>query len=184
MPFKKTQSADCRDSKLVKTQPSIQTVNLDVTDSQPDRPITPSIAPQISPDTLSEAEKCFYQEDYRNAIQIAQRAIADSPHSPHSFELHHLIAHAHANLGENDQAKHCCEKAIAINSLAVEPYYLLAHIAREQGLLDQAKKLLKRIVYLAPTSITAYLELSSLYTQQGDTSRAKKMQVSALELMQ
>lgn len=182
--LKTPQSADCKDGKLVKPQLSIQTVNLDITDSQPDRPITPSIAPQISPDTLSEAEKCFYKEDYRTTIQIAQRAIAHSPHSPHSFELHHLIAHAHANLGENDQAKHYSEKAIAINSLAVEPYYLLAHIAREQGLLDQAKKLLKRIVYLAPTSITAYLELSSLYTQEGDTSRAKKMQVSALELMQ
>ena len=169
-------------SKLVKAQLNTQATNSDWASFPTDYVSAPStIPPQPQQDTLHEAEKCFCKGDYRNTIQIAQRAIAQNQHS---FELHHLTAQAYASLGENDQVKHYCEKAIVINSLAISPYYLLAHIAREQGQMEQAKNMLKRIIYLDPTAITAYLELSSLYTQEGDMSRAKKMQVSALELMQ
>lgn len=178
----KKQSVAIDHSKLVKTQPNAQVTKLDRTHCQPNSAIAPLTAtPQPNQDTLSEAEKCFCKGDYRNAIQIAQRAIVQNQHS---FALHYLTAQAYASLGENDQVKHYCEKAIVINSLAISPYYLLAHIAREQGQLEQAKNMLKRIIYLDPTAITAYLELSSLYTQEGDVSRAKKMQSSALELMQ
>ncbi|XHX78643.1 MAG: CheR family methyltransferase [Stenomitos frigidus ULC029] len=159
-----------------------QAANIAQTYAQSDSMIVPSkISPQLKQDALFEVEKCFCKGDYRNAIQIAQQAIAQNLHS---FEFHHLIAQAHASLGENEQAKNYCEKAIAINALAISPYYLLAHIARDQDHLEQAKSLLKRIIYLDPTAITAYLELSSLYTQEGDRVRARKMQASALELMQ
>ncbi len=169
-------------SELVKTQLNTQATNLDGTHCQPNHAIASSTTPpQPNQDTLAEAEKCFCKGDYRSAIQIAQRAIAQNQHS---FALHHLTAQAYASLGENDQVKYYCEKAIDINALAISPYYLLAHTAREQGQLEQAKNMLKRIIYLDPTAITAYLELSSLYTQEGDVSRAKKMQASALELMQ
>ncbi|MBD2036847.1 hypothetical protein H6F76_17705 [Leptolyngbya sp. FACHB-321] len=169
-------------SKTIKTQLNTQATNLDWTPFQLDYAIaSTTTTSQSKQDTLSEAEKCFCKGDYRDTIQIAQRAIAQNQHS---FELHHLTAQAYASLGENDQVKYYCEKAIVINPLAISPYYLLAHIAREQGQLEQAKNMLKRVIYLDPTAITAYLELSSLYTQEGDVSRAKKMQASALELMQ
>jgi chemotaxis protein methyltransferase CheR len=166
----------------VKTQLNTQSVPLATIASQFNHATTPSLpSPKPKQDTLSEVEKCFCKGDYQDAIQIAQREIANDPGS---FELHHLIAQSHANLGENDQARQYCEAAISINSLAVSPYYLLAHLAREQGNLEQAKNWLKRIIYLDPASVTAYLELSSLYTQEGNIYRAKKFQTSALELMQ
>lgn len=167
-----------RSQLFVSPQNNTRTVKSDISHSASKHPIAP---PQPQPDTLSEAEQCFCKGDYRNAIQIAQRSIAQNLHS---FELHHLIAQSYAELGEYDQAKPYCEKAIAINALAVSPYYLLVHLAREQGHLDQAKNLLKRIIYLDPASITAYLELSAIYAQEGDVSRAQKMQTSAQELMQ
>jgi chemotaxis protein methyltransferase CheR len=143
-------------------------------------PADSTISSERAHKILSEAQTLFQKEAYREAIQKAKQVIALLPGH---FGAYHLIAQAHANLGEYDKAKQSTQQAIQINSLSAEPYYLLAHIAEEQGDIEAAKRFFKRIIYLAPSSIFAYLELASLYEREGDMPRANKMRMTAFELL-
>lgn len=129
---------------------------------------------------MKEAEMLFQEEDYVQAINKAEQVIAC--HAKH-FAAHYLLAQAYANLGQHNQAVYYCQKAIAIDSLAVQPYHLLAHIAEEKQDLEKAKIFLKTIIYLSPSFVSAYLELASIYEKEGNSIRAKKMLATALELL-
>lgn len=129
---------------------------------------------------IKEAEILFQEEAYMPAIKKAEEVIACHPQH---FAAHYLMAQAYANLGQHSKAVYYCQQAIAIDSLAVQPYHLLAHIAEEKQDLEKAKIFLKTIIYLAPSSVSAYLELAAIYEKEGNTNRAKKMLATALELL-
>ncbi len=148
---------------------------------KPDRTSTGANPDEITGEALMrEAETLFKKEAYPEAIQKAEQAIAKKPRH---FGAHYLIAQAHANLGQYEQANRACQLAIQIDSLSAEPYYLLAHLAEERGDIEAAKMFFKRIIYLAPASIFAYLELASLYEREGDMFRSRKMRATAVELL-
>ncbi|MGE5659353.1 MAG: CheR family methyltransferase [Actinomycetota bacterium] len=129
---------------------------------------------------LKEAETCFRDKAYTEAIQKAEQAIQLSPHN---FDAYYLLAQVHANIGKYDQAIRHCKLASEIDSLSIFPYYLLAHIYEEKGDLEQAKNWLKRIIYLSPYSISAYLKMGDVYEVEGDLMRAKKMYRAAWDLL-
>lgn len=129
---------------------------------------------------LRQAETLFQNGAYASAVKEAEQVIKQYPNH---FGAYYLMAQAFANLGECEQAVHCCQQALDVDSLSVNPYYLLAHIAEEQGKIEKAKELFKKIIYLAPSSISAFLELGSLYESEGDRTRARKMRNTAFELL-
>lgn len=142
--------------------------------------VSNSVKQNSSNNLIKEAEILFQEEAYMPAINKAEQVIACQPQH---FAAHYLMAQAYANLGQHSKAVYYCQQAIAIDSLAVQPYHLLAHIAEEKQDLEKAKIFLRTIIYLAPSSVSAYLELAAIYEKEGNTNRAKKMLATALELL-
>lgn len=142
--------------------------------------VSNSVNQNSSNNLLKEAEILFQEEAYMPAINKAEQVIACHPQH---FAAHYLMAQAYANLGQHSKAVYYCQQAIAIDSLAVQPYHLLAHIAEEKQDIEKAKIFLRTIIYLAPSSVSAYLELAAIYEKEGNTNRAKKMLATALELL-
>lgn len=93
-------------------------------------------------------------------------------------------AWTHANQGQPEQARLCCDKLIAQNPLDHHPYYLFALLAQEQGEFEDAKVFLKKVLYLAPGFISAYLELGDIYAKENNSALAHKMWSSAYNLLQ
>jgi chemotaxis protein methyltransferase CheR len=130
---------------------------------------------------LQEAEKLLQSKSYNLAQKKLEQILKQSPKH---FQAACLIAELKANLGQYDQAKEWCQKAISFNSFNAKPYHLMAHISEEQGNLEEAKQSLKKIIYLEPDAVPAYVSLSNIYQQEGDRTRADKMKRSALKLLQ
>ncbi|MGK7891897.1 MAG: CheR family methyltransferase [Leptolyngbyaceae cyanobacterium] len=80
-----------------------------------------------------------------------------------SFRQIMVAAKQYANVGRYQDARHACERAIALQPFSTEPCYLLANIAEETGDLKEAKAFIKRVIYLDDMAVPAYLELASLH---------------------
>ncbi|MEB3188849.1 MAG: CheR family methyltransferase, partial [Snowella sp.] len=148
---------------------------------------TPAIATNVS-SGISEESKLMQEVEVlmqSKSYHLAQKKLEQILQiSPRQFIAHCLMAEIKANLGQHEQAKEWCQKAIALNTFIAKPYHLLAHISEEQGNLEEAKQSLKKIIYLEPDAVPAYISLANLYQQEGDRTRADKMQRSALKLLQ
>jgi chemotaxis protein methyltransferase CheR len=129
---------------------------------------------------ILEANNCFKNKAYAEAINKANQAIALQPQN---FEADYLLAQIYANLGKYSQAIEHCNRASKVDPVSVFPYYLQAHIAEEQEDLETAKNLLKRIIYLCPSFISAYLELGNIYHKEGKVKRAVKMYNSSCDIL-
>ena len=127
---------------------------------------------------LAEADVLFRVGRYDKVVEIMGLLLMEQPGNHTALCL---IAHAHANLGQHDEAIEYCRQAIILNSLATDPYRLLAHIREEQGDAEETKRLLKQVIYLSPSLAPAYIELGALYQREGDVTRAQKMRATALK---
>ena len=143
----------------------------------------PNVSSGISEESklMQEAEALVQSKSYHLAQKKLEQILQISPRQ---FIAHCLMAEIKANLGQYEQAKEWCQKAIALNTFIAKPYHLLAHISEEQGNLEEAKQSLKKIIYLEPDAVPAYISLANLYQQEGDHTRADKMQRSALKILQ
>ncbi|CAN2043558.1 chemotaxis protein methyltransferase CheR [Candidatus Magnetomoraceae bacterium gMMP-1] len=94
-----------------------------------------------------------------------------------------LMAQICANLGNLDEAKKWCEKAINLEKFNPGHYYLMAAISHEQGLLEEAVKLLMQALYLDPDFVMAYFLLGNIKQKQRNLSESKKYFNNALSLM-
>lgn len=150
--------------------------------SPPPAPSSPTIdaAKPTQEQLLQDGRQKLAEGDCAGAIDTLQTVVANGE----ELEALCLLAHALASLGRHDEALDHCRRALAVDTLAAEPYYLMAHIAEEQGDSEAAKTHLKRVVYLQPERIAPYLELATIYQHQGDVKRARTMRNSALDLLQ
>ena len=137
--------------------------------------------PEASTALLSEAAALFRSGAYHKVVETLERLTAGQFQNQAALCL---AAQACANLGRHDEAIAYCRQAIAVDSLAADPYRLLAHIREEQGDVEEAKRLLKQVIYLAPLFIPAYLELAELYQRGNDGDRARKLRATASAQLQ
>lgn len=158
-----------------------KTVKTTINTVTPDSKTATSSTDQEIQKLLQEAEKLLQSKSYHLAQKKLEQILKQSPKH---FQAACLIAELKANLGQHDQAKEWCQKAISFNTFNPKPYHLMAHISEEQGNLEEAKQSLKKIIYLEPDAVPAYISLSNIYQQEGDRQRATKMKQSALKILQ
>ena len=113
-------------------------------------------------------------------VQNLQGVLAGNPVDFRSLVL---LASAHANLGEHEQAVDYLQSAIKADRLSTEPYFLLAHIAEEKGDREEAVENLRKVIYLEPSAVAAYLELAAMHENGGDGKRARQMRKAALDAL-
>ncbi|MDJ0531910.1 MAG: CheR family methyltransferase [Xenococcaceae cyanobacterium MO_207.B15] len=130
---------------------------------------------------LRDLEKLLAAGKYNQVIAQAQQIIQQQSNE---HLIYQIMAQAHTNQGNIEQAEQYCQQVLKIDSIFVPSIYLLAQIAKSQNNLKKAKELLKRIIYLEPSSVIAYLELASVYTSEADSNRASKMYRTAHEILQ
>jgi len=130
--------------------------------------------------SMSQAIEAFHRKTYGQTVAILNRVL---DRRSHDFAACDLLALAHANLGQYNQASYYCSKALEIDPCATSPHYLLAQLAENNGNVARAKVLLKRVVYLDPSAILAYLDLAELYRTEGDIGRSQKMERAAHALL-
>jgi len=97
---------------------------------------------------------------------------------------HCLLARAYADLGQWDQARRCCEKAIAVDPLLPEVYYVLAMVNEHDGQLEPAIRNLKKVVYLDQERPLAYFNLAMLYKKRAQVGLARRAIKNAIRKIQ
>ncbi|MBD2122799.1 protein-glutamate O-methyltransferase CheR [Trichocoleus sp. FACHB-262] len=130
--------------------------------------------------SLTQAENLLRDGLCVLALQAASQAIK---YDSISFDAYYLMAQAHANLGQYQEAKNYCQRAISLDIYSIKPYYLLAKVSEEEGDIESAKSILKKIIYLDPKAIAAYLDLGAIYARENDIIRSAKMRSTALDLL-
>ena len=94
-----------------------------------------------------------------------------------------LLAKTHANLGELDQARTWCEKAIGFEKLNPELYYLLSTIHQSANDLDAAITSVKQAIYLDAGFIMAHFMLGMLFARKNRGLESAKSMNTALSLL-
>jgi chemotaxis protein methyltransferase CheR len=94
-----------------------------------------------------------------------------------------LLARSHADLGQLDDARHCCEAAIAADRTSPELRYLQAMILQEQGQLDAAMQSLRQALFLDQDFVLAHFALGSLCRRRGRTVEANRHFANAAALL-
>ncbi|HEY9887573.1 MAG TPA: CheR family methyltransferase, partial [Candidatus Obscuribacterales bacterium] len=143
-------------------------------------PPEPAAPPDAIAIALAAAQASLVQKAYLSAIQEAEAICAAVPDH---FEAQLILAKAHANRGNHDQAAKICQQALRLQPLSLELHYLAAQIAEERGDLDGAKEHLRRIIYLDAGEFKAYLDLASLYQRERRFDQVKKMEQLALKTL-
>jgi chemotaxis protein methyltransferase CheR len=95
-----------------------------------------------------------------------------------------LLAKSYANIGELEQARNWCEKAIASEKLNPEIYYLLSTIFQSAGDMDESVRSLKQSIYLDPQFIMAHFTLGMLLLQKKMPAESRKSMQNALSLLE
>lgn len=125
---------------------------------------TPSTA-----DTLyEEARQMLHHGRADDAITHLQHI---PPHQ-HDANICCLLAQAHADLGQWQQARTYCQQAIALDPLLAEVYYVLAMIEEHEGYLEPAIENWRKVVYLDNQRPLAYFNLAMLYKKSSQTALA------------
>jgi chemotaxis protein methyltransferase CheR len=85
-----------------------------------------------------------------------------------------LMARSYADLGQWEQARAWCQKAIELDSLLPEAYYIMAMIDEYEGGLEQAIANLKRVIYLERESPLPYFNLAVLYQKEACFKQSRR----------
>jgi chemotaxis protein methyltransferase CheR len=94
-----------------------------------------------------------------------------------------LEAKGKANLGDLNEAKLLCERALSVNKLEPAIYYLLATILQEQGDDQCAIQNLKMALYLDFEFVLAHFLMGTIAIKNGKTNAGKKSLNNALALL-
>ncbi len=138
-------------------------------------------------DLYQEALTAYQKGRYRTTIRTLSPVLHNSKIDGNSFlmltESMALMARAHANLGELEEAVRWCRTAIAHEKLNALNYYLLATIHQEGGQYPEAVSAAKQALYLDPEFIMGHFTLGLLMQQTGRATDAGKYLKNALSLL-
>ncbi|MCD6584358.1 MAG: hypothetical protein J7K96_01220 [Desulfobacteraceae bacterium] len=135
-----------------------------------------------------EAVTDYKRGDYLQSVKKLLTIVSKGQNNNNSFlmktESMILLSKAYANIGELDQAKTWCEKAIDTEKLNPELYFLLSTIFQSAGNVDASMKSLKQSIYLDPDFIMAHFTLGMLLLQKNRPVESRKSMNNALSLLE
>lgn len=132
-------------------------------------------------DTTHEVPHSLFRDGHYQKVISHTKSIIEK--NANHLESWRLMARAHANLGEHNEADACCDEMIKIDAFYAHAYYLKAHLAMERGEDAKTKEFLKRALYLDHTFIAPHLELADIHEREGNAVMARKMRMAALQLL-
>ncbi len=122
------------------------------------------LQPEKEYDSMSFALSLFRAGNYRETVKILLQYVEQEMNSAPGMIL---LSRAFANLGEFDDARRWCEKAINKEKLNAEYYHLLSVILIEQNERSLAEKYLHKALYSDPDYALAHFTLGILEKSQG-----------------
>jgi len=131
------------------------------------------IKPQLNEpeDIYKTAISLYEQGQYEKVIayieNLSEKKLSDT-------KVIEMLARSHANVGQLEVAKKCCEKAIKLAKDDVHIYYLYALILEELGLFDEALIIFKQILYLDRGFILAHYNLGQISKHFGRDKESSK----------
>lgn len=139
-------------------------------------------------DMYQEALSDYNRGAYAQSMETLLTIVSQGANNNNSFlmktESMILLAKSYANIGELEQARNWCEKAIASEKLNPEIYYLLSTIFQSSGDIDDSVKSLKQSIYLDPEFIMAHFTLGMLLLQKKKPEESSKSMQNALSLLE
>jgi len=139
-------------------------------------------------DMYQEALNDYQQGAYAQSAKKLLKIVSQGQNNNNSFlmktESMVLLAKSYANIGELEQAKNWCEKAIESEKLNPEIYYLLSTIFQSAENIDDAINSLKQSIYLDHEFIMAHFTLGMLLFQKRKPVESKKSMKNALSLLE
>ncbi len=139
-------------------------------------------------DMYQEALRDYNLRDYSQSVKKLLVILSKEQNGSNAFlmktESMVLLAKAYANIGELEQARTWCEKAIGTEKLNPEIYYLLSTIFQSAGDIEAAVKSLKQSIYLDPEFIMAHFTLGMLLRQKQMPGESKKSMQNALSILE
>ncbi len=153
-----------------------------------DAPSAHRVMEQPAADEFAVATGLYEQGHYVEAIDILEKLCASPAETPgvsraSMQDKMTLLARAHANAGQLEDALEWCGKTIALDKLDCGTHYLEATILQELGRLEYAEKALRRVVYLDDGYALAHFALANLCRQKGAAAEANKHLQNALRLL-
>ena len=116
--------------------------------------------------------------------QAADRALSGVDDGHEQADTLALGARAYANIGRLEEARECCDKAIACDRLNPHNHYLLSIILEQQGDAAGAVESLKHALFIDHDYLLAYFALGNLSRQCGEHRESERCFTNALRLLE
>jgi chemotaxis protein methyltransferase CheR len=139
-------------------------------------------------DMYQEALNDYNRGEYSESVKKLLAIVSHGQNNNNAFlmktESLLLLAKSYANIGELENARHWCEKAIESEKLNPTIYYLLSTIFQSAGDIDNSLKSLKQSIYLDPDFIMAHFTTGMLLHQKNMPAESRKSMQNALSLLE
>ncbi|HEY9677460.1 MAG TPA: CheR family methyltransferase [Drouetiella sp.] len=141
----------------------------------------PAVAPRTLKyvPTIEEAQAHYDRGDYVGTIVL----LLERCQSYADFSSMILLARAHANQGDLQNALKWCDQAIKVNRLNAAAHYLRSTILQEQNAAHEAVHSLRQALLMDTNFVVAHLNLGILLSQKGKQVDAQTHFGTALQLL-
>lgn len=157
-------------------------------------PVLPELnGPALPEQTGAGAEAMPGASGYAEALELyqagryeqaAERALQGLDAGQEQALSLALGARAYANIGRFEEARQCCEGAIACDTLNAHNHYLLSIILEQQGDTAGAVTSLKHALFVDHDYLIAYFALGNLNRQCGEHAESERNFANALRFLE
>jgi len=144
------------------------------------KPQKPPVPEKKKQSQLEMAETFTKERNFSKAIAAYQAHLKLSPKDAQAW---YQMARVYANMGDLENAKNACMRALDHEPLLVEAYYIKGLIHEEDGELDAAINDYKKILYLNSDFVLAHYHLSTVYQQIQDDKMAERHRIQAIRML-
>ena len=139
------------------------------------------IKPVIS--DYEAALKLYTQGYYEKVKNFLSGLLEKNDENTRSISIITLLARTKANLGNLEEARIFCEKALSIDKLDSSLYYLLAIIQSEQGNDEDAILALSKAIYLDHDFVMANFFMGNIVQKMGNNNAGQKHYKNTLNIL-
>ena len=117
--------------------------------------------------------------DLTSAIQIYTDLLKTDPNNA---QVNYALGATYFIGSQNDLAKPCFERSVALQPTQVESYYYLGLIADQSGDKEKSVETLKLVTARSPDHVPAHIALGMVYRSLGRLSESKYERETAIKL--
>jgi chemotaxis protein methyltransferase CheR len=115
------------------------------------------------------------------AIEMLQNKLSAIPNSALA---HSLLGRAYANLGQWEEARRWCNRALRLDTLNAETYYVLALVYEQENESDLAIDSLKKAIYLDRNMPLYHFNLAMLHKKRGQINLARRSLRNTIRILE